>query len=1343
MKKRDLFLAGLLLCSVSAFAQPQSFEDDAKVIFTQDFEGDAEWQKIQLNEDPKRPTTLYTWQEDAVDFIDQVEYYKRQDANDKRTDTIVSSSSTINNTDIYSGSRDWEIAGVRDTIMLLYNGVMRTDAVWPDDSILNYDQHAIVAHTAESQSGTGIGGKEFGLDRFGEDGGDKYFRYTSANGTGVSNYSSGYVPEYRRNLFIRLNPGDIEPNSSYRVTVFVKATQQGSYAPRLGLELMRGFFHGEKNFVQSLADSREFNSTQSFEDFEEGKWQKITLMAFYNNDSVSNGYVYKNGYWWPDDWIWRTKANKDSTVNEDGDTTMIFRYIKQPDKFFVRLSFRSDSTRFDVDNLSLTKSWIAGVEHYNDMIRVDFGYDTNLGQKAEEAKKINKIATVEVPGEYFDVWANFGGEWEEMPILSAEYQGDGYMYMWTKPFDDGTINSFEGADEVLVSFRNPIDREDLALQYTGNLYPRGIDTAWINQGKYVMNFHNEISYLNPTITISPKTGKAVKSLKNLAPVMQYEPYEDGTFGLPSNLRSMKFKFSRTLAYDNFGASTNLTQVTVKQGGTIEYWDITESDESGMTTITRPAKYTAALAGDYVIAFKQVTHLQTPDPANEGDYGDDVALNYHFGEFNPSPVINLVAYSNWRDEIADYNDGNRPVPTSLYIHSGTDKFQQGTGVSTGTKCGFYPLYDDTITVAGVRVPDNGLFYLSNRTGGATGNLYAIEHFKAGQYTIEFKFGGQSSTSRKMSLYFYAKPEGELVDGDDNGFAVLQAVADKIQLEKDRTPKVNMGGSFSTSTKWNDGIETLTYNFSVPADGDYVFEWVASGSTNYEGIVISNYWIKNSGDLSFAPVGKLNEAIATADAKLKTVSADKFKSPEFTALSQAVENAKAYNGKVKAAQLGVPSKYDSVVATLTSASDAMDVRVAAIADFEGAEASIATALGDETYKNTGTYAALADLKTQMATIDIASKTNDELAALVAEIKAGIGSLEKVPYAIRRIQELNDLSVKLGSTVNQQAPVADKLAVLDSDDDDLAAIFKAAIKLAIYQKAAANVNDKDLDSLVLNPFIKNYFLYVTPKYVERTSINANANEARVADANGAQIQHVGHQWNTSSAADAVHGQMPIWIMITENDYSTLYPGWTVRATASGNHMITPDGLDGHNYNHLRAGENVFDGQLAMDWSGKAEIKSTVTDLPNGYYSLGVELKEHTGNGTSLTAKADGNTYEVKPAKGNTDGAIADSFLVANGNIDIDLILTSDNGWSQADNFFLTFYPNVEFDYAGAVSAQQTALDNLITVVNANEVEAANVELFTIGGVKVLTPKSGDILIRKTTDANGKIAVDKILLK
>ena len=161
-------------------------------------------------------------------------------------------------------------------------------------------------------------------------------------------------------------------------------------------------------------------------------------------------------------------------------------------------------------------------------------------------------------------------------------------------------------------------------------------------------------------------------------------------------------------------------------------------------------------------------------------------------------------------------------------------------------------------------------------------------------------------------------------------------------------------------------------------------------------------------------------------------------------------------------------------------------------------------------------------------------------------------------------------------------------------------------------------------------------------------------------------------------------------------------------------------------------------MDWNGKAEIKSTVDDLPVGVYNLGVELKENTGSGTILTAKAGSQTYEGEKGKNEVPG-----ITVEGGSMDIDLVLTSGSGWSVADNFYLTFYPLAGFDYSAAATLQQTVLDNLITVVNASEVEAANVELFTIGGVKVLTPKSGDILIRKTTDANGNIAVDKILLK
>ena len=83
MKKRDLLLAGLVLFNVSAFAQdgPTRYSDDAKVIFTQDFEDAPQvFNEKRLNPSPKRPTTLYTWNEKPVDSIMQVAYYVKSDS---------------------------------------------------------------------------------------------------------------------------------------------------------------------------------------------------------------------------------------------------------------------------------------------------------------------------------------------------------------------------------------------------------------------------------------------------------------------------------------------------------------------------------------------------------------------------------------------------------------------------------------------------------------------------------------------------------------------------------------------------------------------------------------------------------------------------------------------------------------------------------------------------------------------------------------------------------------------------------------------------------------------------------------------------------------------------------------------------------------------------------------------------------------------------------------------------------------------------------------------------------------------------------------------------------------
>ncbi|MBO6077912.1 MAG: hypothetical protein J6P66_04050 [Bacteroidaceae bacterium] len=1330
MKKRDLLLAGLFLCSVSSYAQePVRYQDDAKVIFFQDFEGNDEWQQIELNPDPNRPTTLYTWEDEPIDQIEEVAYFKKQDSKDK--DTLAIEGTQLSGINILDGSRDWEIAGYRDTVIDIWNGVVRTDAKMPDDSVLAYDSHRIVKHDAASLNGTGIGGKDYGLSRYGEQEAAKktYFSYVSASGNGVANWSSDNkaVPEYRRNLFIRLNPGDIEPNSSYRVTVFVKATPQAvasEITPRLGLQLMHGFFHAEKDFLVDTKNNNEFSTTTDYTEFEEGKWQKITLMSYYLTDSIAHYSAYNKGYWWPDDWVWVTEAKKDTTVADEGegDTTMVFRYIMTPDKFFVRMSFRSDSTRFDVDNLSLTKSWIGGVEHYGDMIRVDFGYKTNLGQLAEQAKKINKIATVEVPGKYFEVWANFGGEWEEVPILSAEYQGDGYMYMWTEPLEDGSANELDEADEVLVTFRNPRDREDLFLAYTGNQYPNGLDSAWVAEGKKVFDFHNEISSLNPTITVSPVTGKKVMSLKNLPPVMQYEPYEEGTFALPTDLKSMTFKFSRQLAYDKtMDVSTNLTLVTVKKGGTVEYWDITESDKSGYTTITRPAKYTDALAGDYVFSFKQVTHMDKPDPNNPDHFGDDVAFNYHFGDFKTDPKNEEVTHSDWRNEdyTEDLASGQRYYPLSIYVHSGQDPFTKGTGGKSAGKCGLYTVGDEDCQI-----------YFSNRGKGNSGNVYTIENLDKGNYSISFRaitWGSENDDKgRQCKLYVYAKPEGELENGNDKGFAVLEA-ATKTLIGTFAPSK------YATSAGWPDGTETFEFPFNCSAKGDYVFEWVdakdnANSANSYHGFAIGNYSIKTAGDLSFIPVKKLNDQIAVSEAKLAEITEAKYKGAAYNDLSQKITDAKAYNGKVKAAKLGVPSKYDSVVATLDAAVKAMDLRVDTVKLFDAAITAATTALSDETYKSSSPYAELAELTKEAGKFDIPAKTSVELAATVADLKAGIAKLQELPFATRNIRELDTLSQKLGSDIDQKENVKAKLAELVADDAELATILKAAIVQAVYEKAAAK--NEIVDSLALTPFIKNYFLYSVAKV-------------------GDQLEHFNYTYG--APADR-------WRLIGDVDYvNTVFPGWKVRSTKAFSYATWSNqstnvhiGGEGRAWDDPEPKNNgdanaaaIFDANLAVDWTSSVTLTQTVNDLPAGYYNLGINIQNGVDN-SHMIGTADGKEYDYTlPTSGTKVNMFNDSIVVTDGKLDIKFTMGSASGWSYADDFQLIFRPLDGFDYAAAAAAQKDKVDELITVVNAAELKVANVELFSLGGMKIDAPKAGQVVIRKTTQSNGKIVVDKVLVK
>ena len=1470
MKKRDLLLAGLFLFSVSAFAQdddsglgpngetePVRYSDDARIIFQQGFEGTADWDTIVLNTDPNRPTTLYTWDATPIDSITQMTYYKRN-YQGGATDN------PSGGTNIYNGDKQWEIAGVRDTVMYLYNGVMRTDAEQPEDSILGYDKHQISLHDAQSQSGTG----DMGLDRFGEDGQNQYFTYLSAKGEGLINnaWSSGKVAEYRRNLFVRLNPGTIENYSSYRLTVFVRANstvlnQDNKIDPAIGLELMRGYFHSEKPFmVENVghetttwwgAKTTEYYTFNDKTDYtlypdadDAGKWQKITLMSYYNNDVVGDASAYLLSYYWNNDWDWNVEVDADGNVLPDGEegTAAVLKFVKQPDKYFVRMSFRSDSTKFDVDNLSLTKSWIGGVEHYNDMIRVNFGYKTNMDELAEAALEKNKIAAVELPGQYFDVWMRYFYQgdtvWEYVPILSAEYHGDGYMYMWTKPYSNGSLRTFYPDDYVLVSFRNPVDNDSLRLVYNSNYYPNGLDSAWLANGKEVFDFHNEISSYNPTITVS--NGRTVMSLKNLPPVVQELPYADGTFGL-KNTDSLVFKFSRKVFSHNTGdKNTNTTFVSVTGDKGEEFWTITSYD-GGRTVITRPESYKTLngdLKGDYLIHFEQITHLEDAEPNNSDHYAEnDVKLNLHFGTFEPQPATVLVAQSDWRAHISANNYAavsGRPLSTNVYFHSAAseDTFRQGAGVSEGTKCGLYPLKDDTITVAGVKVPDNVLFYLSSRNTSSTGNLYAIEHLAAGKYSISFKFAGRSSVDYPMAFKFYAKPDGALENGNDKGFAVLEAVADKTVLEASRKPAANSDmGEGGTSKTWAETTETLSYTFVVPAEGDYVFEWVASGSSDYRGFALGNYWITTSGDLSFGPVSKLNEAIAAAQEKITLANNNpQYKGAAFEAVERVKAHGEGFIASINAANETAtedaghnPADYtaetkmindtikafnlqvDTVEAFFKALDDAqakLDVyadslsgyqELAAVQDlqnlvssFNGYKCSIKApgqinadtkalndavkavdarqALNDKLNKAIddaqdalNTYAATLsdnDLYTNLSEVlvivsgeDPIDADNDEVQSMTNALNGARIALENYPLlaevATKRILDLDVIAKALdasyGDDAELAAEIADRIANIDFDDDELANIQKAAITVALYDKLAAG---EDVDSLDLTPFIKNYYLYATINgpVVENTDLQLPTarNEAKCKAENnpGSTIMHIKHEWGQ----DALN--KTIWVLMYGQAFDDVFPGWTVESFITGNHsMVTPDDAT-DKYSNLSTGVNVFDGKLTMDWNSKAELKQSVVDLPVGIYTLGVNISSLDASSsvpTTLTAAtSDTSVVFTKTSDGGVE-AKCENIPVKDGKLDIDFILASNDGGSQADNFSLMFLgQDPSFNYVMAAESARSYLDNLITVVDFAEVEGAEYEYYTLNWIKVENPEKNQVYFRKSGNV-----VEKVIFK
>ncbi len=1332
-----LLVCGLCTCtqSFAQVAKPVRYPGDPMVIFRQTFEpkdqtisADSAWKE---------------WCNTPVDTIREIAYYSKI------------GTSTVSKVDIYDGSEDWNIFAVRtDSIIPMLNGVE-----------LYADDYSTIVSDGDDIS------RVAAFDKYGEDGGEYFFKYTTTANGG----SSKNTAKYRRNLFVR--GFDIEDETSYRLTLYVKAKKLAGNSPLFYADVMRGYHHQREAFSMGITSGTAYEYEKSGLTNE---WQKITFMTYYLNDSVADGYTFYNGYSWADDWTWRPTDDQLAAWNKTLNPGEYLNYVKQPDKYFVRLAFATDSVEYSIDNLSLTKSWIGGVEHEGNMIRVDFGYETNLKALAQAAYAETGIAAMELPGEYFSVYGYMSkrDEWVNIEIESAEYHDDGYMYMWSKDtYYDGRyyMNPFSVYDSVLVSFTNPVDDDKLCLKYTGKTYPMPLDTVWVNAGKKVHDFTNELSTPNPYIA-KDKNGNKITPVTQLPPVMVSYPYENGSFGLNS-INEITVGMSRLILYDDKGELSEYAFLRVTKAGFKEIWKVKDATATTATFARSESDITTNgdLVGDYTFEFLNLK-------ASGTDYGKNVTLNYHFGDFSTT-VNESVPYfiSDWLSEITK-GELKGANPTSTYVHDADTEFKKGDGTKAGSaKIRLYALDYDAMDM------DNCGYYLVTKSNqeGPTGNIYTIINFtKAGGYSIKFKAAAWDRVGYPAELYFYPKPNSDLEDGDDKGFAVLEklektllgAIDPQVKVAKKSVKDVNTG-------KWPDDVETFEYTFLVPSAGDYMFEWRITAGDDY-GVFIGNFFISSMGEanLSTPYVKKLCDAVAAATDMLDAAVADEYQGDAYNALSTVIEEGNAYKGNY-------PSKYDSVVAHVNDCMAQMSERISVVDLFYSTEDDVDAKLSEFEHDTLGmvnlaAYIALSNMFDGNFDFECPENTNDEINAAIQAYKDAMAALdarlelmdkyaEKLETAkeltvakdahrdypefgelenvygessrfdqigtaddeyqaqydrlcesintyvfkvdavdayTRQAKELFALADTLGYDFGgDKAGVKDKVYSLLAKDDDLETILRTAAILEILKiyQEADEDDLKLLDNLDVSALMPNYYLY---------------NEALV---DRDMEQNSSGKWR-----------------IKRGTNTTAFPDWTL-TYSSGTWYPTKSRIDVTNIDWEAEG-HVFAGGVRCGSSSKGTLSTQIAELPHALYWVGAYVHNNTSNVT-FAAKSDSADVTITLSKLNGYKEVGIDSVMVDDSLKVTAAQTSGSSSSEVDfRYFVLRLRGADaaYDYAKAVSDQKAKLAGLITFADASD-EETDVQYFSLGGIQITAPKAGEVVIRRITLSDGTVVAEKILVK
>lgn len=796
------------------------------------------------------------------------------------------------------------------------------------------------------------------------------FHLTTGDATGAA--------DYQRVLRLYFPQELIEENSSYRVSYRVKANAKAQSE----LFIVRGIDYNDVRW-QYWNGKAKGDQTVAISDFNPEQWTNASGVFFYLSDSLMEATAKERAGWWSSSW---------------GDADGIY----QPDLSRMQAWFKTENSEYFVDDIKLYKSYIGGAESNQDVIRVNFGYQTN-GAALAAATPFGAIDLLAADPTCVKITGIWEGVAEEIAVRWAEFHNDGYLYIWAD-LEEGQDLTADYYDEVYLSFKNT--NKDFV--YNGNTYPNALDETF---DKVVLGFENEL-------VIPSERAFGVSSITQQPPTFVSADPESGSFNMTlAEDNVFKFEFSKPVYLDaTDGASIRIEGAGLGDGKELVLEQDPANENGIIATLPNSIK---ELNGDYKLVISNImvdkgAQASTP-----------VELTYTYGSASGQAMVEYLNSDWWLKLSAS------SIPQGWTVTDGDgEKVGDGYIDETGA-------FQGSTSFAGSRMMDNSAgdhtyatsLYLAARAASVGTASYTMT-LSAGAYYLNIPVAQHDAANTGNAF---------VTINDEEGNVVLSKT--ELKVAGLRTSAVPFAQN------------KLMFNLA----NEVSITIVISSESGWSGVAVGPVSLTNVYSSAYGYVKSLNDQLAINKQLVEDNAEAYANSPIYKAFAENYESNKTWSAKQ-------PRQYTAKVEELKAQAEIFTSLQTAVADFAAAlknanavienniEGPLAESQEFLTLKSAAAKYADYNPYVAAAVQEITASISELNSAATAfnGLLCGMAFYQIQPKALKVIAD------SLGfdwSSLPEGADIAAKIDVQTGNNVDFINVLKTAVVWGIYKKFAQN--------------------------------------------------------------------------------------------------------------------------------------------------------------------------------------------------------------------------------------------------------------------------------------------------